>query len=98
MIQEGGAIDLKMRVVRWSVKLKVNPRVVRVCPRRRKWGSCSSAGVITLALDLADREPEFRDFVIAHELLHLRYPHHSRLFKATMAMHIPNRRSLDAQR
>ena len=97
-MQEGGAIDLKMRVIRWSVKLKVNPRIVRVYPMRRKWGSCSSAGVITLAMDLADREPEFRDFVIAHELLHLRYPHHSRLFKAIMTMHIPNWRSLDAQR
>jgi len=98
VIQEGGAIDLKMRVVRWAAKLKVNPRIVRVYPMRRKWGSCSAAGVITLAIDLADREPEFRDFVIAHELLHLRYPHHSRLFKAIMTMHIPNWRNLDAQR
>lgn len=97
-MQEGGAIDLKMRVIRWSVKLKVNPRIVRVYPMQRKWGSCSSAGIITLAMDLADREPEFRDFVIAHELLHLRYPHHSRLFKAIMTLHIPNWRSLDAQR
>jgi predicted metal-dependent hydrolase len=65
---------------------------------RRKWGSCSSAGVITLAIDLADREPEFRDFVIAHELLHLRYRQHSRLFKAIMSMHIPNWRKLEARR
>jgi predicted metal-dependent hydrolase len=65
---------------------------------RRKWGSCSTGGVITLAIDLADQDPEFRDFVIAHELLHLRYPNHSRLFKVIMAAHIPNWRELDAQR
>lgn len=98
MIKEGGAIDLRLRVIKWAVKLRVNPRIVRVYPMRRKWGSCSAAGVITLALDLADREPEFRDFVIAHELLHLRYPQHSRLFKATMSMHIPNWRKLDETR
>ena len=97
-MKEGGAIDLKMRVIKWAVKLRVNPRIVRVYPMCKKWGSCSSAGVITLAIDLADREPEFRDFVIAHELLHLRYPHHNRLFKATMSMHIPNWRTLDAKR
>lgn len=97
-MQEGGSIDLKMRVIRWAAKLRVNPKMVRVCPMRNKWGSCSSAGVITLAIDLADREPAFRDFVIAHELLHLRYPHHSRLFKATMSMHIPDWRELDARR
>lgn len=92
------AIDLKARVAKWAVKLRVSPRLVRVYPMRRKWGSCSSAGIVTLAIDLADRDADFRDFVIAHELLHLRYPHHSRLFKAIMTMHIPNWRQLDAGR
>lgn len=97
-MQEGGSADLRMRVIKWSVKLKVNPRAVRICQMRRKWGSCSTKGIITLAIDLSDREPQFRDFVIAHELLHLRYPHHSRLFKAIMTMHIPEWRKLDACR
>ncbi|ASP29300.1 M48 metallopeptidase family protein [Qipengyuania flava] len=97
-MQEGGATDLRMRVIKWSVKLKVNPRAVRICQMRRKWGSCSTKGIITLAVDLSDREPQFRDFVIAHELLHLRYPHHGRLFKAVMAAHIPNWRELEILR
>jgi len=41
----------------------------------RKWGSCSTAGTITLAADLVEQEPEFQDFVIVHELLHLRAFH-----------------------
>ena len=90
--------DLKGRVRHWSELLRVKPKLVRLYPMRRKWGSCSSAGVVTLAIDLADRDEDFRDFVIAHELLHLRYPHHSRLFKAIMTMHIPNWRQLDARR
>ena len=56
----------------------------------RKWGSCSTSGVITLAIDLADQEPGFQDFVIAHELLHLRVPNHGKLFKALMTVHVPN--------
>ena len=93
-----GASELKQRVAHWAEKLCVSPKLVRVYPMRRKWGSCSSAGIVTLAIDLADRDQDFRDFVIAHELLHLRYPHHSRLFKAIMTMHIPNWRQLDALR
>lgn len=46
------AQDLKRRVLSWAVKLKVNPRAVRVQDMRRKWGSCSSTGTITLASDL----------------------------------------------
>jgi predicted metal-dependent hydrolase len=86
---------LKRRVKRWAIKLKVKPRVVRVQMMTRKWGSCSTAGTITLAADLISQEAGFRDFVIAHELLHLRIPNHGRLFKALMSAHIPNWRTYD---
>ena len=56
----------------------------------RKWGSCSTLGTVTLAADLAERERDFQDFVIAHELLHLRLPNHGKLFKATMTVHVPD--------
>src|SRR5689334_16525179 len=77
------------KVHSWSRRLKVEPRLVRVQRMTRKWGSCSSAGTITLAADLADQEEGFQDFVIAHELLHLRVPNHSKLFKALMSAHLP---------
>ena len=92
------ATDLRQRVRYWSGRLKVSPKIIRIYPMKRKWGSCSSLGTITLAQDLAICDPEFRDFVIAHELLHLRFQHHGRLFKAIMSLHIPNWRSLDMMR
>lgn len=55
----------------------------------RKWGSCSTNGTITLAEDLVDRPSAFQDFVIVHELLHMRIPNHGRLFKAVMTVHVP---------
>jgi predicted metal-dependent hydrolase len=86
---------LKQRVKRWAVKLKVKPRIVRVQTMTRKWGSCSTAGTITLAADLTKKDDGFQDFVITHELLHLRVPNHGRLFKALMSAHIPNWRKYD---
>ena len=83
------AQDLRRRALAWAVKLKVNPRVVRVQDMRRKWGSCSSAGTVTLATDLLDQDQGFQDFVIVHELLHLRYTNHGRMFKALMSAHVP---------
>lgn len=62
-----------------------------------KWGSCSSAGTITLAEDLVDKDSRFQDFVIVHELLHLKYPTHGRLFKALMSVHIPYWREMDLE-
>ena len=54
-----------------------------------KWGSCSTRGTITLARELANREAGFQDYVIAHELLHMRHPNHGKVFKALMTVHVP---------
>jgi predicted metal-dependent hydrolase len=89
---------LRQRVDAWASKLKVTPRLVRVQRMTRKWGSCSTRGTITLAADLIERDGCFQDFVVAHELLHLRVPNHGRLFKALMTAHVPDWRSFDVVR
>lgn len=81
--------QLRQRVDRWAKRLRVSPRTVRIQRMSRKWGSCSSVGTITLAADLARRSRAFQDFVIVHELLHLRIPNHAKLFKAVMSVHVP---------
>lgn len=81
----------------WALKLRVNPRVIRVQEMRRKWGSCSSAGTVTFAADLAGEDGRFQDYVIVHELLHLRVPTHGRLFKALMSAHVPGWRRLESR-
>lgn len=90
--------DLHRRALAWALRLKVNPRVVRVQAMRRKWGSCSSAGTVTLASDLLDQDVRFQDYVIVHELLHLRYATHGRVFRALMSAHVPGWQVMEARR
>lgn len=89
---------MKRRVDVWAVKLRVMPRLVRVQRMTRKWGSCSITGTVTLAIDLDDEGEGFQDFVIVHELLHLKVPNHARLFKVLMTAHVPKWRAMDAFR
>jgi len=89
---------LRTLVLDWSCRLSVNPRVVRIQRMKHKWGSCSSSGIVTISLELALREREFQDFVIAHELLHLAIPNHGKLFKARLSAAIPKWRSMDQMR
>lgn len=89
---------LKQRLARWAIKLRVNPRVVRIQAMKRKWGSCSSAGTITLASDLLEEPETFQDLVVVHELLHLRVPNHGRLFKVLMTAHLPDWRGINPNR
>lgn len=96
--REDGRRHLFQKVHQWSYRLKVEPRRIRVQQMRRKWGSCSSLGTITLAADLAEQDEGFQDFVIAHELLHLRVPNHGKLFKVLMNAHLPGWRDQDISR
>jgi predicted metal-dependent hydrolase len=63
-----------------------------------EWGSCSSACTVTLARDLVDQEARFQDYVIVHELLHLRLPTHGRLFKALMSAYVPGWQAMEGRR
>ena len=96
--REDGREAIRQRVETWADRLKVQPRLVRVQRMTRKWGSCSKSGTVTLAADLADQDSAFQDFVIAHELLHLRVPNHGKLFKALMTVHMPDWRNQDTRR
>ena len=92
------AQQLRQRTLGWAARLQVDPKIVRVQEMRRKWGSCSSAGTVTLARDLAQQEPRFQDYVIVHELLHLRLPTHGRVFKALMSAHVPGWQAMEERR
>lgn len=93
-----GSQALRVRALEWADVLKVRPRQIRIQQMVRKWGSCSSAGTITLAADLAGQSAGFQDYVIAHELLHLRVPRHGRVFRALMTAHVPSWREHEATR
>ena len=86
------------RVALCSRRLRVKPRVVRVQHMTRKWGSCSTAGIVSLASDLVEQDQGFQDFVIVHELLHLKVPGHGRLFSALMSAHSPGWQAHDIRR
>lgn len=92
------AQDLRRLTMAWAIKLRVNPRLVRVQEMRTKWGSCSSKGTVTLAADLVEEDVRFQSYVIVHELLHLKYATHGRMFKALMSAHVPGWQEMESWR
>jgi predicted metal-dependent hydrolase len=53
---------------------------VTIRNQRSRWGSCSSRGSIALNWRLVQMPAEVRDYVILHELMHLKEQNHSRRF------------------
>lgn len=79
--------QLRARAREIALRLRVKRARIRTQRLTTKWGSCSARGIVTLSLDLLREPQEFQDYVIAHELLHLRIRNHSRLFKAYLLAH-----------
>ncbi|MBO4755607.1 MAG: M48 family metallopeptidase [Bacteroidales bacterium] len=61
------------------------------------WGSCSSLGNINLNLRLVELPSELQDYVMLHELCHLRYLNHGREFHALLEFVCPGHRALARQ-
>lgn len=57
---------------------------------RSRWGSCSSRGDITLNLDLIRYPLHLIDYVVVHELCHLREFHHGPAFYRLMDAALPD--------
>lgn len=87
---------LNRKVMAWATKIRVNPTEVVIAELETKWGSCAPERVITLAGDLVDMPEEFQDYVIVHELLHLRYRSHGKTFTAMLTALVPTWRELEA--
>jgi predicted metal-dependent hydrolase len=74
--------EFRKTVRDWASRIRVSPSEVRLQGMRRKWASCSSAGVLTFSLDLLTEDRTFGEAVIVHELLHLKVRNHGQLFQS----------------
>jgi predicted metal-dependent hydrolase len=67
--------------------LKVNG--VRITSARTRWGSCSGKGNLNFTYRLCMAPCEVIEYVVVHELAHLKVPNHSRTFWAEVAKMYP---------
>ncbi len=76
--------------------IKFNARFFfRISNAKTLWGSCSSKSVISLVWRLVMAPLDVIDYVIAHEIAHLRYKSHSKLFWKRLESIYPNYREMD---
>lgn len=95
-LKAAAKIDLTQRVVHWAPKVGVEIAHVGIRTQRTRWGSCSAKGNLSLNALLMLAPESVRDYVVVHELCHLREMNHSPRFWALVAKVLPNYKSAEA--
>jgi predicted metal-dependent hydrolase len=62
---------------------------LKIRKMNKRWGSCTHDGIITLNIELISAPVDCIDYVILHELCHLKEPSHNQRFKNLMSLMMP---------
>ncbi len=73
-----------------AMRLNVPFPEIRVRKLTKRWGSCSRSGKVVLNTALIKAPLFCIDYVIMHELCHLKIPHHNEKYYRLLGKHMPN--------
>lgn len=81
---------IKKHVTTYSKLMDLHPNNLRFTSVRSYWGSCAPTGVISFNLKLVETSPEAVEYVVVHELAHLRWRGHGIRFWELVRKYYPN--------
>lgn len=87
--KEEAVLTLPSRVSYYARKMNLHPKELRFKRLRSRWGSCDSHGTVTLNIMMMQLSYEQIDYIIVHELAHLRHMNHSKEFHDLVKRYLP---------
>ncbi len=87
---ENGEKKLNDRLSIYTPKMNVVPSKVKLKDQKMRWGTCTPDGSIYLNWRIIMSPIPIVDYLLVHELAHLRYPDHSKNYWKFVQSIIPN--------
>jgi predicted metal-dependent hydrolase len=87
--------NLPQRLNQLASLVGLSPNRIQIRRQKTRWGSCSSRGTISLNAAILLLEPELADYVIIHELCHLKHLNHSKRYWKFVERFVPDYREKD---
>jgi predicted metal-dependent hydrolase len=81
---------LPQKVEYYADIMGVKPKSVKINSAQKRYGSCSSENNINFSLYLMDKDEKFIDYVVIHELAHIKHHNHSKAFSSFVAYFMPD--------
>lgn len=89
-LQRHALAHFRQRAALFAPQLRVSLPAVGLSSARTRWGSCNSDSGIRIHWRLIHLSPHLGDYVVIHELAHLREMNHSPRFWALVAVACPD--------
>jgi predicted metal-dependent hydrolase len=89
-------LDLAEAVERYAPRLGQRPVRMTLRDTRSRWGSCTARGELNFSWRLILAPPMVLDYLVAHEMAHLREMNHSPRFWALLGDLCPNVEAAEA--
>ena len=84
-------VRIRASVVRWWPRFGGGePYQLLIRDQRQRWGSCAPDGTLRFNWRMAMLKPDLAEYVVIHELAHLRVRQHSPEFWALLARNMPD--------
>lgn len=93
-LQEETRRLVRERIAHFNAHYRVPVGKVFIKNHKSRWGSCSERGNLNFNYKLLLLPPEVADYIIVHELCHLREFNHSSQFWALVAQTLPHHQAL----
>lgn len=82
--------ELPGKVARYSAQMQLYPAGITITGARKRFGSCSGKNRICFSWRLMQYPEEAIDYVVVHELAHIRHKDHSKAFYDCVAQVMPD--------
>jgi predicted metal-dependent hydrolase len=90
LLRKLAAHELPPRVHELAAREAITVKAITIRDQSSRWGSCSTAGRISLNWRLIQMPPAVRDYIILHELMHRKEMNHSPRFWALVESACPD--------
>jgi len=77
-------------VEEYAISMGVSPSGIRIGSAKKSWGSCTAKGLLTFSWRLMMAPPGAIEYVVVHELSHLKQLNHSKAFWAVVEGVMPD--------
>ena len=93
--REKAIVKITPRIKTWSQTTGLTPTNIKFRKLAKRWGSCTKTNEVIINFDAVKLPFTLIDYIVVHELAHIRHKHHSKEFYKELAMFIPEWKVLD---